>query len=59
VGTVSGVEADGERTYAYVMSLDTMLRCHVGDWSTMGMVMTALVDACDRTDRVLRAPFSC
>lgn len=47
-GTVRGVEADSERTYAYVMSVGTMLRCGVGDWSTMGMVLTALADADDR-----------
>jgi len=49
-GTVRGVEADSERTYAHVMSVGTMLQCHVGDWSTMGMVMTALADACDRAN---------
>ncbi len=41
-GTVRGVEEDGERTYTEVRTVRAMLADERADWSTLGMILTAL-----------------
>lgn len=45
IGTVRGVEGDSERTYAHVFTVAELLSRPLTDWSTIGMVMSALFPA--------------
>lgn len=42
VGAVRGVVEDSERTYAHVLTVRELLASQLVDWSTMGMVLSAI-----------------
>jgi hypothetical protein len=44
-GTVHGVAADGERTFIEVSTVGQLLDQPLTDWSTLGMIFTALSTA--------------